>query len=144
MKRAIALILIIACCLGGCAKGNFADVTPPIEVIEGVVIQRTNIDEDNNYTYFEKSLSATDEIEKFCNDLDKLKFVAIDPIKFSSIDYFIYFQGKKSHKLVVLKDAIIYDGLAYKIKKGDPVQKISALYDALPYDEIKTTSKIFS
>lgn len=144
MKRVVLLILIVACFLGGCSKSDFADVTPPSQAIESIVIQRTNIDEDNNYTYFEKSLSDPAEIEKFCSDLDKLKFVAIDPIKFSSIDYFIYFQGQKSHKLVVLKDAIVYDGLAYKLNKGDPIQKIAALYDELPYDEVKTTTKIFS
>ena len=143
MKRICCCLLIICLFLGGCAKGNFADVTPVLDAIESVSFQRTNIDKNNQYTYFEKNLTTSEEIEKFCESLDKVHFVSIDPVKFSSVDYLIVFEGKRQHKLMVSGDEIIYDGLAYKIDKGSLNDAITRLYNNISIQESVATSKLF-
>ncbi len=143
MKRFCLFFLIFVLMLGGCAKGDFADVTPSPDAIDSISFQRTNIDENNNYTYFEKTLTTADDIKGFCVDLDKVKFVKIDPVKFSSVDYLIVFEGPKQHKLMVSGDEIIYDGLAYKINNGSLNDAISRLYNDLPQQEQSATSKLF-
>ncbi len=144
MKRIVPVFLILLCFLSGCSKTEFSDITPLPEAVDGIVIQRTNIDQDGNYTYFEKNIDDPEKIGEFCDKIDDFQFLAIEPVKFSSVDYLVVYQGKKSHKLVFSEDVAIYDGLAYKINKGDLSEKFSELYDSLAGDEVKTTSKIFS
>jgi len=129
--------------LAGCANGNYANVTPSLDAIESVSFQRTNIDEEKKYTYFEKTLTKAEDIEAFCAKIDRLKFVEIDPVKFSSVDYLIVFEGTMQHKLMVSGDEIIYDGLAYNIEKGSLKDAISHIYDGLVQQEYSTSSKLF-
>ena len=79
MKRIGAFLLLCAlvCCLFGCTKGNYADVTPNCDAIQNICFQRTNIDENNVYTYFEKNIAEKSEVESLCASLDKIKFVKI-------------------------------------------------------------------
>lgn len=143
MKRFCSLLLIVVLLLAGCAEGNYANVTPSLDAIDSISFQRTNVDEENEYTYFEKTLTEADDIEAFCTKIDKLKFVEIDPIKFSSVDYLIVFEGAMQHKLMVSGDEIIYDGLAYKIEKGSLKDAISNIYDGLTQQEHSAASKLF-
>lgn len=143
MKRIFSFFLLFVLILQGCAVGDFADITPTPDVIESISFQRTNIDEKKQYTYFEKKLTEPEEIKDFCKKLDKVKFVGIDPIKFSSVDYLIIFEGPRQHKLLVCQDEIIYDGIAYKINNGSLNDTISHLYDKLPQQEQPTSSKLF-
>ena len=143
MKRICCCLLIFCLLFGGCAKGDFADVTPSLDAIDSVSFQRTNIDESNKYTYFEKSLTEPDEIKEFCEALDKVRFVEIDPVKFSSVDYLIVFEGKRQRKLMISGDEIIYDGLAYKIDKGSLNDSITRLYNDIPQQESAAESKLF-
>ena len=88
-------------------------------------------------------MTTSEEIKKFCESLDKVHFVSIDPVKFSSVDYLIVFEGKRQHKLMVSGDEIIYDGLAYKIDKGSLNDAITRLYNSISIQESVATSKLF-
>ncbi len=144
MKKTILLIFIMLCVLCSCTNSEFSDITPLPDAVESIVFQRTNVDKDGNYTYFEKTIVEKEQIESFLNKIDSLRLVSIEPIKFSSVDYLIIFQGGGTHKLVVCEDLAVYDGLAYKINKGDLSEKIFELYTSLSEEEKQTTSKIFS
>ena len=143
MKKFISILL---CCLMlcSCSSGNYKDVTPSLKVIESVCIQRTNIGDDGAYTYFEKILSNKEDIEDFCKSLDKLKFVRIDPVEFTSADYLIVFEGKKDRKMILSGDEIIYDGLAYKLESGSLVDSVSEIYESISLQESRADSRLFS
>ena len=144
MKRFCSLfLLLLILILHGCAVNNFADITPAPDAIESICFQRTNIDKKNQYTYFEKTLTEPEDIKNFCNKLDKVKVIGIDPIKFSSVDYLIIFEGPRQHKLLVCQNEIIYDGIAYKINSGSLNDAISHIYNKLPQQEQPATSKLF-
>ena len=143
MKKIVAVVFCAALLLGGCAEVKLSDVTPTLDAIETIYIQRTNIDENGEYTYFEKIITDADKIEAFCKKVDKLKFVKIDPVEFNSVDYLIFYEGKKNHKILFSGDQIIYDGKANKIYKGNLTEQISKLYNELPDTETPAVSKIF-
>lgn len=132
------------CVLCSCTNSEFSDITPIPDAVESIVFQRTNVDKDGNYTYFEKTIVEKEQMESFLNNIDSFRFVSVEPIKFSSVDYLIIFQGGRTHKLVLSGDLAVYDGLAYKIDKGDLSDKFSELYTSLSQEEKQTTSKIFS
>ena len=136
------LSVLLFCCVG-CACENYADVTPTLDAIESVCFQRTNVDENNAYTYFEKNLTDVTQIEAFCAKIDKIKFEKIDPVKFTSADYLIVFEGKKDHKLMVSGDQIIYDGQAYKVKKDGLQDMIAEIYGGIEQQETAAQSKLF-
>lgn len=139
----ILLITVMLFSLCACDSAEYADVTPRTDVIEGICIQRTNIDEAGQYSYFEKNIEEAQQITEFCKSIDKIKFVEIDPQKFNSVDFLIVFEGKKEHKMMISGNKIIYDGLAYEIKNGELVSKISEIYSALSQQESKAVSKLF-
>ena len=145
MKRIGAFLLLCAlvCCLFGCTQGNYADVTPNCDAIQNICFQRTNIDENDVYTYFEKNIAEKSEVESLCASLDKIKFVKIDPVKFSSADYLIVFEGKKTHKLMVSKNQIIYDGLAYEAVGGKLTETLDKIYGKFSQQEVAADSKLF-
>lgn len=145
MKKVVVLMLIVSLTflMYGCQQKKYADVTPDLTAIESVSFQRTNIDENNQYTYYEKAISDAKEIEHFCKKLDKVHFVRIDPVEFTSVDYLIVFEGKLDHKLMISGNEIIYDGLAYQLEKGDLKDFITDLYDELEQQEKLTDSKLF-
>lgn len=142
MKRIISVLL---CCLmlSSCSAGNYKDVTPSLDVIESVCIQRTNIDDNGEYTYFEKILTQKEDIEAFCKSLDKLKFVSIDPVEFTSADFLIIFEGKIDRKMILSGDEIIYDGLAYKLENGSLVDFFGEIYAGIELEEGSAESRIF-
>ena len=142
MKRLIALLCIVFL-LGGCTKMNFKDVTPSLDAIDSIFFQRTNIDENQQYTYYEIQLTDSKEIASFCAKLDEVEFVEIEPVEFTSVDYLIVFEGKKKHKLMMSGDEIIYDGRAYKIYGSTLKNEMDALYGDLPQEESLTDSKLF-
>ena len=144
MKKTIFLLIIMLCVLCSCTNSEFSDITPIPDAVESIVFQRTNVDKDGNYTYFEKTIVEKEQMESFLNNIDSFRFVSVEPIKFSSVDYLIIFQGGRTHKLVLSGDLAVYDGLAYKIDKGDLSDKFSELYTSLSQEEKQTTSKIFS
>lgn len=143
MKRFISILL---CCLMlcSCSSANYKDVTPSLETIRSVCIQRTKISDKGEYTYFEKILSSEEDIKEFCKNLDKLKFVRIDPVEFNSADYLIIFEGKKDRKIILSGDEIIYDGLAYKIESGSLVDSVGEIYEGITLEESSADSRLFS
>ncbi len=153
MKRFCILFLSCVLLFGGCSNVKYADVTPDLKAIEGVCFQRTNVDENNTYTYFEKTLSDPDEIVSFCKKIDKIKLETTEPTKFSSVDYLIVFQGKKEHKLYISGNEVIYDGLAYKLSGlSDEEQvakpsklglKFQKIYEDMQQQESAAQSKLF-
>lgn len=143
MKRIVAICLIFVLLCAGCAPKNRVDITPKTDAIQKITVQRTNVDADGKYTYFEKIIETPEEIASFCKKIDKIDFDSIDPVEFSSVDYLIIFDCGKRHKLLVNKDEIIYDGLAYKSTKGKLVDNISELYNQIEAEEASAVSQIF-
>ena len=145
MKKTVLLTIlsVLLFCSAGCTARNYADVTPTLDAIENVCFQRTNVDENNAYTYFEKNLADEAQIKAFCTKIDKIKFEKIDPVKFTSADYLIVFEGKKDHKLMISGDQIIYDGQAYKIQKDGLQDKIAEIYNGIEQQETAAQSKLF-
>ncbi|MBQ6947078.1 MAG: hypothetical protein IJN42_03435 [Clostridia bacterium] len=143
MKKSIALLLILVlifCC--ACDSAEYADVTPRVEFVEGVCIQRTNV-EDGKYTYFEKKIDDPALIAGFCEQIDHLNFSKIDPQKFSSADFLIIYEGKKEHKMYVSGNKIMYNDLAYEAVSGDLIKKISELYNKIDQQETAAESRLF-
>lgn len=145
MKKLIVSLLIFSCvfCLFGCRKRNQINITPNPKAVDKISFQRTNIDENNEYTYFEKSIDEAGQIAKFCSKLDRLAFETKEPTEFTSVDYLIVFEGANRHKLLVSKNDVIYDGIAYECKNKDLISYISKLYRNANSEEVKTESKLF-
>lgn len=143
MKRFLFLLVAAVLILGGCEKVDYSDVTPTLNAIETIYIQRTNIDENNEYTYYEKVIDDAAQIEAFCARIDKLGFVSIDPIEFNSVDYLIVFAGPKNHKILFSGDQIIYDGKANQLHKGTLIDKIGSIYAQIETQEVLAESRLF-
>lgn len=144
MKRFAIYIILFVMILSGCASGEYADVTPLPDAVDSIAVQKTCVDEENNYTYMEKLIEETEAIESFCKQLDKIRFVETEPLEFSSVDYLIVFQGPKKRKLLLSGDEIIYDGRAYKSVKGTLKETMAEIYNSLSLEEKLTDSKLFS
>ncbi len=145
VKRIVSIVVIglLLVALSGCKSTKKYDVTPSLDAIESISFQRTNIDENNQYTYFEKNIEEADAIQEFCKKLDKISLLKIDPIEFSSVDYLIVFQGKLDHKLMICQNKVIYDGQAYEAKNGDLLKDIAQIYNKVVGDETPAQSKLF-
>ena len=143
-------ILIFCICafvllsIAGCSASSGPAVTPQEDTIQKIYFQKTNIDEQKNYTYTEKEITDAKMIRNFCKAINSLTLQEEDPLKYSDVEYLVVFECGKRHKLMILKEDIIYDGATYKSVKGNLRETFSALFDGLAVEEKKTTSKLFS
>ncbi len=146
MKKKIvfSLLAVFALIVTGCAKQAGPNVTPQQSTIQKIYFQKTVIDEKGNYTYKEKEIEDPSAIGKLCSAIEALPVEAEDPVKYSEVDYLIVFECGKRHKLMVLKNEIIYDGVAYRSVKGSLGEAIADLYDGLAAEEKETSSKLFA
>ena len=134
MKKMIAVLLAILLCLTGCASPAYVDITPPLQSIEKVVIQRTEVT-DGKYTYFEKILSESADIEAFCSSLDALRFEQNDAIQYNSCDYLIIFEGPSSKKIIFSGEYAVLNQGTCKFNGKELTKELSSIYQALSQKE---------